>query len=167
MEDTRNDTQEIEQEIQKELNTDAQAQIKELENEAKQAGRKPYRITDFDTPRDREMAVFTHAKKLSEYIFIITEKSPAKYRWNIITRLLNTSADVIEYLYRANYERAKTDRIEWQKKAMVALNLLDFYTETARMKFAITNRQTEIIARQIFEVKKLLSGWVRSTKDRD
>jgi len=40
-------------------------------------------VPDFDTPKDREMAVFTHAKKLSEYIFVISEKSPVKFRWNI------------------------------------------------------------------------------------
>ena len=64
--------------------------------------RKPFRIHDFDTPKDKEMAVFTHAKKLSEYIFVITEKSPAKLRWNIVSRLLNCSVDIIENLYTAN-----------------------------------------------------------------
>lgn len=51
------------------------------------------------------MAVFTHAKKLSEYIFVISEKSPVKFRWNIVSRLLNTSVDVIENLYHANYDK--------------------------------------------------------------
>jgi hypothetical protein len=133
--------------------------------EAKTAGRKPFRITEFDPPRDREMAVFTHAKKLSEYIFVITEKSPVKYRWNIVSRLLDTSVEIIEDLYRANYERGE-DRVVWQKKAMTALNLLDFYADTAQKKQAITFRQMTIIARQISEVKKLLGGWVRSTKQK-
>ncbi len=92
-------------------------------------------MPDFDTPKDREMAVFTHAKKLSEYIFVISEKSPVKFRWNIVSRLLNTSVDVIENLYHANYEKGD-ERVMWQKKAMVSLNLLDFYTESAK-----TNRQ--------------------------
>ncbi len=127
------------------------------------AGRKPFRVPDFDTPKDREMAVFTHAKKLSEYIFVISEKSPVKFRWNIVSRLLNTSVDVIENLYHANYDKGE-ERVIWQKKAMVSLNLLDFYTETAKTKQAITFRQMEIIALQIYETKKLLSGWVRSTK---
>ncbi len=127
--------------------------------------RKPFRITEFDTPKDKEMAVFTHAKKLSEYIFVITEKSPVKFRWNILSRLLNTSVDIIESLYRANYEKGD-DRLVWQKKAMIALNLLDFYAETAKTKQAITFKQMTIIARQISEVKKMLSGWVRTTKQK-
>lgn len=126
-------------------------------------GRTAFRIKEFDMPRDKEMAVFTHAKKLSEYIFVITEKSPIKFRWNIVSRLLDTSVEIIEDLYRANYEHGD-DRVLWQKKAMTALNLLDFYAETAKTKQAITFRQMTIIARQLSEVKKLLSGWVRSTK---
>ncbi|MCM1219910.1 MAG: four helix bundle protein [Lachnospiraceae bacterium] len=128
--------------------------------------RKPFRISDFDEPRDKEMAVFTQAKKLSEYLFTITQKSPVKYRWNIISRLLNTSTEIIEDLYRANFER-EAERVIWQKKAMASLNLLDFYSETAKNLQAITFHQMEVIAKQITEVKKLLSGWVRSTKKSD
>lgn len=117
MDEEQKTTEELDAEIEKELKSDEQEQRKELEEQMKKTGRKPYRISDFDAPRDREMAVFTHAKKLSEYLFIITEKSPVKYRWSIVTRLLNTSTDIIEYLYRANYEREKAARIEWQKKS--------------------------------------------------
>ena len=126
-------------------------------------GRKPFVLHDFDTPRDREMAVFTAAKKLSEYIFIITEKSPKKFRWSIISRLQNASVDVVENLYRANFEKGD-ERIAYQKSAMVSLNLVDFFAETSRAKNAISLHQTEVIARQLVECKKLLSGWVRATK---
>lgn len=47
---------------------------------------------------------------------------------------------------------------------MTALNILDFYADTANLKTVITFRQMTLIANQISEVKKLLSGWVRSTK---
>lgn len=130
------------------------------------AARKPYRINDFDSPRDKEMAVFTHAKKLSEYIFVITEKSPKRYRWSIVSRLQNCSVEVVEYLYRANFEREKEPRIEYQKRAAVTLKLLDFYSETARKKHAISVRQMGIIARQLCETEKLLNGWVRSSKSK-
>ncbi|MDE6597716.1 MAG: four helix bundle protein [Clostridia bacterium] len=131
---------------------------------ALRSARKPFVIHDFDTPRDKEMAVFTHAKKLSEYIFVITEKSPKKYRWSIVSRLHNTSIDIIENLYRANYERETVNRVEFQKRSMVALNLLDFYAETAKCKQAINLHQMSVIARQISEVKRLLTGWIKSNK---
>ena len=128
------------------------------------ASRKPFRINDFDTPHDREMAVFTHAKKLSEYVFVITEKSPKKFRWSIIARLQNASVEVIENLYHANFEREVADRLNYQKRAAVSLKLLDFYAETARKKQAITIRQTGILAQYIAETGKLLNGWIKSTR---
>lgn len=126
--------------------------------------RKKFVIKDFDTPHDKEMAVFTHAKKLSEYVFVITERSPKKLRWSIVSRLQNASVDVIENLYRANYERDVQLRLKYQTGAAVSLNLLDFYAQTAKTKQAITMRQTEILARGISECKKLLSGWIKSTR---
>lgn len=164
----------LQQEIQREQSTPdlgpAQAQpaadpAPELLAEVEGVARKPFRITDFDAPRDKEMAVFVHAKKLSEYIFVITEKSPKKLRWSIVSRLQNCSVDVVENLYRANYEKGEA-RAAFQKQAMVSLNLLDFFTETAKTKQAINLRQTGVIAKQLTEVKKLLYGWVRSDKRR-
>lgn len=132
----------------------------------KNAARKPYRVNDFDTPHDREMAVFTHAKKLSEYVFVITEKSPKKLRWSIVSRLQNASVEVIENLYHANFEREVADRLTYQKRAAVSLKLLDFYAETARKKQAITIRQTGVLAQYVAETVKLLNGWIKSTKRR-
>ena len=129
------------------------------------SGRTPFVIRDFEPQRDREMAVFTHAKKLAEYIFVITEKSPKKFRWSIITKLQNASVDVIENLYRANFERGSEERIAYQKSALVSLNLVDFFAETARSKQAISLHQTAVIGKQIGECKKLLNGWVKATKN--
>ncbi|MCH5152202.1 MAG: four helix bundle protein [Clostridiales bacterium] len=152
---------EIENEIATELKTN-----EITEEEAQRAGRKPFVIHDFDAPHDREMAVFTCAKKLSEYIFVITEKSPKKFRWSIITRLQNASVDIIENLYRANFEREAENRIAYQKSALVSINLVDFFAETARSKGAINLHQTSVIAKQIVECKKLLNGWVKATKNK-
>ena len=156
----------IDSEIFAELKLDDKSDTSQPMQGEENAARKPFRLRDFDSPRDKEMTVFTHAKKLSEYLFVITEKSPKKFRWNIVGRLLTTSTDVIEYLYRANYERGE-ERLLWQKKAMVALNLLDFYADTAKTKQAINFHQMTIIVQQIVETQKLLSGWVRATKKKD
>ena len=74
--------------------------------------------------------------------------------------------DVVENLYRANFERDEEKRIKYQKSAAVSLSLLDFYTDTARRKRAITIHHTAVIAKQLAETKKLLSGWIKSTKRR-
>lgn len=150
----------LEKEIQQELNMPEAVGLVD----PSAATRKSYRINDFDSPRDKEMAVFTHAKKLSEYIFVITEKSPKKYRWSIISRLQNASVELVENLYRANFERDDAVRVSFQKAAAVCIKLIDFYAETARKKQAITVRQTAVLAKHIAETEKLLNGWVRSTK---
>lgn len=111
----------------------------------------------------KDMAVITHAKKLGEYILIITEKSPKKYRWSIVSKLQNCSSQIIDCLYQANFEKDEK-REFYQTRAGVELNLLDFYAETAKKMQAITIHQMEVIAKQIFETKKLLGGWIRSTK---
>lgn len=150
----------LEKEILQELNSPEAVGI----TDPAAATRKSYHISDFDNPRDKEMAVFTHAKKLSEYIFVITEKSPKKYRWSIISRLQNASVELVENLYRANFERDEALRITFQKCAAVCIKLIDFYAETARKKQAITIRQTAVLAKHIAETEKLLNGWVMSTK---
>ena len=76
-------------------------------DEQNRVSRKPFKITEFEQAHNKEMAVFTHAKKMSEYIFVVTAKSPVKLRWSIVSRLINASVDVIENLYRANYERGE------------------------------------------------------------
>ena len=50
----------LEKEIQQELNMPEAVGL----TDPSAATRKAYRINDFDNPRDKEMAVFTHAKKL-------------------------------------------------------------------------------------------------------
>ena len=133
------------------------------DNSTQTATKPKYRILDFDPPRDKEMAVFTNAKKLSEYIFVITEKSPKKLRWNIISRLQNNSVETIENLYRANFEKDDM-REKYQKEALVKLSLTDYYSETAFQMKAITLKQVKIIATLTSEVKKLLHGWMKSNK---
>ncbi|MBQ9786076.1 MAG: four helix bundle protein [Clostridia bacterium] len=127
--------------------------------------RKPFVLKYLDPPRakEKEMAVFTNSKKLAEYIFVITEKSPKKFRWNIVSRLQNTSIDVIDNLYQANFEKDEK-RLFYQTRAGVSLRLLDFYAETAKKLQAITTKQMFFIAKQILDLRKLLGGWTKSVK---
>ena len=127
--------------------------------------RKPFKIESIDPAKDkeREMSVFTHAKKLSEYIFVITEKSPKKYRWSIITRLQNITIEIISNLYQANFEKEE-QRLYYQTRAGVCLHLLNHYTEVAKKLQAITTKQMHYIGRMILEERKLLGGWVKSVK---
>ena len=75
MENEQNVIDALNAEIKEELATTnllvSEGEIQQAQAELKQSvadkatTRKPFRITEFDTPKDKEMAVFTHAKKLS------------------------------------------------------------------------------------------------------
>ena len=113
--------------------------------------------------RQRNGGVYTRQK--TERVCVCNNGAfSKKFRWSIVSRLQNTSIDVIENLYRANYEHDVALRLKYQTGAAVSLNLLDFYAETAKTKQAISLRQMAILARGITECKKLLSGWIKSTK---
>ena len=67
-----------EQLLRESTNTEPTTSITPME--LRKVSRKPFIVQSIDPAKDkeREMAIFTHAKKLSEYIFVITEKSPKK-----------------------------------------------------------------------------------------
>lgn len=77
----------LEKEILQELNSPEAVGI----TDPSAATRKSYHISDFDNPRDKEMAVFTHAKKIKRIHFCnhrkIAEKIPLEHNQPIAERL--------------------------------------------------------------------------------
>lgn len=116
----------------------------------------------------------TKGKKLSNYIFTVTEKSPKKFRFTLVSRMQNLSLDVIENLYYANsiYIRTgrESERINqrnaYQKKAFVKLKLLSYIALMAREQQCILPKQYEQISIQAFETEQLLIAWARSDLNR-
>lgn len=49
-----------------------------------------------------ELSVITKAKDLCSYIMTITDKSPKRFRFTLVSRLQNYGLDIIEYLTKAN-----------------------------------------------------------------
>ena len=49
-----------------------------------------------------ELSVITKAKGLCSYIMTVTEKSPKRFRFTLVSRLQNYALDVIENLIMAN-----------------------------------------------------------------
>ena len=45
-----------------------------------------------------ELSVITKAKDLCSYIMTITDKSPKRFRFTLVSRLQNYGLDIIEYL---------------------------------------------------------------------
>ena len=49
-----------------------------------------------------ELSVITKAKELCSYVMTVTEKSPKRFRFTLVSRMQNYALDVIENLYIAN-----------------------------------------------------------------
>ena len=100
----------------------------------------------------------------------VTDKSPKKFRFTLISRLQGYSLDIVEYLYRANdivIEKNNTlseqnERLAYQKKAMSTIRLLEYISEIAMLSNCILPKQFEQISAMAFEVKRMLYGWMKS-----
>ena len=72
---------------------------------------------------EKELFVIVKAKDLGNYIFTVTDKSPKKFRFTLVSRMQNLSLDIIENLYRANQvfvrNREDTRRIENHKQYQI------------------------------------------------
>lgn len=123
---------------------------------------------------ESELLVIVKAKDLGNYIFTVTDKSPKKFRFSLISRLQNLALSIIENLYRANMVFVKDskaiDRIEvrkkYQREAYVDLKLLNYIALMAKEQGGILAKQYEQISIRSTEVIRLLLAWSRSDQNR-
>lgn len=123
---------------------------------------------------ESELTVLTRAKELCQYILTITDKSPKKYRFTLVSRLQNYSLSVIEHLYKANHvfitlqeETVKVEkRLELQYEAMTELRLLAYLSMIAREAQCILPKQQSQISMKVMETQKLLYAWIKSDEKR-
>ena len=130
-------------------------------------------VTDM-RKKESELSVIVKAKDLASYMFAITEKSPKKFRFTLISRLQNLSLHIVESLYRANMVYVQdgkdithlTKRKQYQKDAYVDLKLLGYMALFAREQGCILPKQYEQLSIQSTEVTRLLIAWSRSDQNR-
>lgn len=123
---------------------------------------------------ESELLVIVKAKDLGNYIFTVTDKSPKKFRFSLISRLQNLALSMIENLYRANMVFVKDskaiDKIEvrkkYQREAYVDLKLLGYMASMAKEQGGILAKQYEQISIRSTEVIRLLLAWSRSDQNR-
>ena len=49
-----------------------------------------------------KLLVITETKRLIDYMFVVTEKSPKKFRYSFVNKINNLLIEIIELLYEAN-----------------------------------------------------------------
>lgn len=123
--------------------------------------------------KDSELTVITRAKELSLYILAVTDKSPKKFRFTLVSRLQNYALEILEDLFLANEipldgKRAgDTERRRgYQREAMAELRLLGYIAMIARESICILPKQYVVIEQKIVETQRLLYAWVRSDNKR-
>ena len=120
-----------------------------------------------------ELSVITKAKDLCSYIMTITDKSPKRFRFTLVSRLQNYGLDIIEYLIKANeiyvpnvQSQEMADRVNLQRSSMSRLKLLGYISELAMKQQCILPKQYEQITKQVYDVQNLLGAWMNSDKKR-
>ena len=121
-----------------------------------------------------ELTVVTKAKDLCRYVMTVTEKSPKRFRFTLVSRMQNLALDVIEHTYRANdiyavgagREAASAKRLDLQHAALTAAKLLGYIALLANEQGCILPRQYENIAKLVSDCQNLLGAWITSDRKR-
>ena len=121
-----------------------------------------------------ELTVITKAKDLCGYVLTVTEKSPKRFRFTLVSRMQNLTLDIIEQTYRANEvylsgqsrEQAVQQRLDYQHGALTSAKILGYMSLLAREQDAILPKQYEQIAKLVSDCQNLLGAWINSDRKR-
>ncbi len=122
--------------------------------------------------KNSELIVITKAKDLISYLFTVTEKSPKKFRFTLVNRMINISLEILENLIFANEimlgenEKDNALRYKHQKTVIAKLKILDSIVLIAREQKCILPNQYEILSRYIGDCINLTGAWINSDKKR-
>ena len=113
-----------------------------------------------------KLIVLEKANELGEYIFLISDSAPKKYRFTFVSRMQNLMLDIIENLYKANYvnlsymndRQYRAGRLEYQEKARLSVDLLCYISQIARKQNCILPKHYEQILLRASEIKRLING---------
>ncbi len=119
-----------------------------------------------EKPRsESELYVFMKAKALAEYIMRVSAGAPVKFRYSVLTPLIQRSQDAICLLYEAN-EILGSDpqRGELIRKAIAEVKCVAFIASFASMRGCFSAHQGEVIARYSGECLKYMQGYLKTCK---
>lgn len=112
-----------------------------------------------------ELMVITETKRLIDYVFLVTEKSPKKFRYSFVNKIHNLLIEIIELLYEANsIDVMDVLRLSKQESALVKFQILDYLCELATREKCLLFHQYENISNYLNSCMKYLNGWINSDK---
>jgi hypothetical protein len=117
-----------------------------------------------------ELNVITKSKDLCTYIFNITDKSPKRFRFTLVSKIQNLSLSIIEKIYRANEifignndKAFLTQRRAFQQSALIEIKVLSYIALLAREQGCILPKQFEQISKLSYDCQYLIGAWIKST----
>ena len=108
---------------------------------------------------------FKIARYVKEFILgleEITVNYPKRY-FELKGRLVNESYNLLELIYLANYTEIK-NRKPIQIKALMKINMLDFYLEESFKKKIISEGQSLKMCDKLLKINKMLFKWIDDEK---
>ena len=97
-------------------------------------------------------------KNIKEFIYnvdLIIENYPKK-EYELRNRLVNTSYDLLELVYRSNYKKDYLDRI------FSLISMLDFYLELSFKKKIINEKRVMNLSNKLLIINKMVYKWYES-----
>ena len=105
---------------------------------------------------------FKIARYIKEFILSLEEYliNYPKREFELRNRLVYDSYELLEFVYLANYEK-DDKRHDYQIKAMMKINILDFYLESSFKKHIISEKQSIKLSQKLLNINKMMYGWLK------
>ncbi len=112
---------------------------------------------------ENEIAALLKWEQVISDIFVRTEKFPKTLRHSLVSRIENTSLDVLDLIVVAKYSSGQA-KVESLNRANIALTRLQVLVRLAHSLGALGNSGYEAISRGIVETGSMLGGWRKSVQ---
>ena len=107
-----------------------------------------------------EMIIFTRTFDLLKWLLPKAERFPKLYRSTVTQRMMGSALDFQEALFDAQ-SHTGTVRLRHLRLADAHLNKLRLYLRLAQQWGWLSIGQYEHVSRMVYEVGKLLGGWIK------
>ncbi len=115
--------------------------------------------------KETELYVFIKAKNLAEYIMRVSAGAPVKFRYSVLTPLIQKSQDAICLLYEANETPVEDPlRKKLIREAISKVKCVAFIASFAEMRGCFSEHKAEVIARYSGECLKYMQGYLKTCR---
>jgi len=106
------------------------------------------------------LLIITNIKKTIVYLDTVIDNFPTK---EIVLRdnLKKSTYELLELSYMANIYNGEK-RLDYQKRTLVKIKLLDFYLKRSHEKKIISHKKYTTVSNHLLSITKLIQAWIKS-----